>query len=152
MHKEMKKFAKENEFLVERKKDIVYGQKNGFFFVIYQMPVSIYSHRVQIWAKPKRGEAKPAVSDCLHEWKEGFAYLLNVYFSGEKLLPSFKGRESGMKHIAVPSLIFWKSSQIIAKKKDLFSVVKAALEKINCVFVSWKEKTGLSVPIVFPKN
>ncbi len=87
----MKKFAKENEFLVERKKDIVYGQKNGFFFVIYQMPVSIYSHRVQIWAKPKRGEAKPAVSDCLHEWKEGFAYLLNVYFSGEKIIAQFQG-------------------------------------------------------------
>ncbi len=93
MHKEMKKFAQENGFLIETKKEIAYGQKNGFFFVIYQMPISIYSHRVQLFVKLKRGEREAFFSDFLNECKERYEYLLNAYFSGEKMIAQFQGKE-----------------------------------------------------------
>lgn len=91
MYKKVKQYALKNGFTVEEKAGLIYGRMNGFFFSIYQDPVTPAKHTVHLWVKENNITAIPAIADFLNQCTGKHKYLQSASYSGTKVTAEFQG-------------------------------------------------------------
>lgn len=91
MYKKVKKYAQQNNFKVEDKSGIIYGEMNGVFIMIQQDPAVLAKHTVMLWVKAGGMDPVPSVVDYLNQCTAKYKYLQTASYSGTKIIAEFQG-------------------------------------------------------------